>query len=185
LNDQQLVALCKKGDRLAFEELINRYYLPLYKFFYKHIFDPKASEDLTHDVVIKLIENIDKYRSYFNSKFSTWLFKIAYNTYLDYVRKRPADREAAYEEAAAGIPCEKDMLDRVVQQLDAKKLKQKIDELPAEMKSLIVLRYFKDFSYSDIGKIMGMGPKTVKWKLHNAMERLKKTLKTAEVGMGR
>lgn len=88
LNELKLISLCKKGEKEAFEKLITKYYLPLYRFFYKNINDSGICEDLTHETVIKLIENIGKYTPIKEAKFSTWLFKIAYNTYADFYRKR-------------------------------------------------------------------------------------------------
>ncbi len=176
MNDEQLVALCKTGEKQAFEELIRRYYLPLNKFFYKLLKDAAVCEDLSHDVIIKLIENIERYRSVTGVKFSTWLFKIAYNRYIDYLKKSPADRETCLDEAAMELSSAADTHDSAWKNMRNENLRRMLDQLPDEMKMLVILRYYSDFSYSAIGKIMGMSLVTVKWKLHNSVKKLKSLL---------
>jgi RNA polymerase sigma-70 factor, ECF subfamily len=176
LNDEQLVALCKIGEKQAFEELIRRYYLPLNKFFYKLLKDALVCEDLSHDVIIKLIENIEKYKFVAGVKFSTWLFKIAYNRYIDYLKKSPVNRETCLDEAATELPSAADTHDSACKNMESSNLRLMLNQLPGEMKTLIILRYYNDFSYSEIGEIMGMSLVTVKWKLHNSVKKLKSLL---------
>lgn len=176
MNDEKLVALCKTGEKQAFEELIRKYYLPLNKFFYKLLKDARACEDLAHDVIIKLIENIERYRPVAGAKFSTWLFKIAYNVYIDYLKKSPVNRETSMEESTVGLTLDSDVHDSAWRNIESAGLRLMLDQLPGEMKSLIILKYYKEFSYSEVGEIMGMNTVTVKWKLHNSVKKLKSML---------
>lgn len=181
MHDEQLVEMCKKGEKQAFEELIGKYYLPLNKFFYKLLGNPETCEDLTHDVIVKLIRNIEKYRPVLGAKFSTWLFRIAYNTYIDYV-KRPGARESAYDEAAGGMASGEDIHESVEKRIDRQFMRQCVNELPCEMKTLVILRYFGGFGYPEISEITGMSVKKVKWKLHSSLEKLKKNFDSRKGG---
>jgi len=128
----------------------------------------------------------NKYRPFLNTKFSTWLFKIAYNTYADYCEKNPYLKEVEYKENDMEyfIANNNDIHDRVTAVLEKKELKAMIENLPDEMRTLIILKYYNGFSYSEIGKIMGISSDRVKWKLHNSVERLKKSFNNIEGGAG-
>lgn len=176
MNEQQLISQCKKGDPKALEEIIVLYYTPLNKYFYSLCKDVHLSQDLTHETVIKLIKGIHKYKALFGAKFSTWLFRIAYNTYMDHVRKTAVQKNEPLENYFYH-PAEEELIDeKVSRQLDMEEVSRFMEHLPPEMKSLVSLRYFNDLSYDDIGQVMGIPTKTVKWKLHKALTRLKKLI---------
>lgn len=173
LDDIALVRHCKKGNRDAFDTIIKKYYLPLNKFFYKHTHDPKVCEDLTHDVVIKLLENINRYNPIRGVKFSTWLFKIAYHTYIDYIRKLSGKKEVALDETF-GLPDKAVTSEELIlTQVECEELNQKLHTLPQEMRTLLILRYMNGFGYSEIGKITGIQESKVKSRLHYSLKKLK------------
>lgn len=193
LDEGQLIDGCKRGDQEAFGKLIEKYYQPLMKFFYKHLGEPRVCEDLTQDVALKLIENIEKYRPFPGVKFSTWLFKIAYNTYVDYLQRTLGKKECEFQEESfqetafqetSGdqplIPVEEIAL----AESEKRSLQKHLNQMPPQMKSLLVLRYFQEFSYVEIGQVMGLSPKEVKWKLHNALEKLRQTMTKEGMGGG-
>ncbi|MCX7711087.1 MAG: RNA polymerase sigma factor [Clostridia bacterium] len=182
MNEQQLISRCKKGDRKALEEIISLYYMPLNRYFYSLCKDVHISQDLTHETVVKLIKNIDKYKALFGAKFSTWLFRIAYNTYIDHVRKFSLQLNEPLENYFHSLATDDHVHTEVSRKLDMEELSRVMGNLPPEMKSLIALRYLNELSYEDIGQIMGMTSKTVKWKLHNAMDKLKKLISNQNGG---
>lgn len=174
MNEQQLIARCRKGDRKALEELIRNYYTPLNKYFYNICKDVYLSQDLTHETILKLIKNIDKYKALFGAKFSTWLFRIAHNTYIDYARKAIPQQNEPLEDHFHSLTADDHVHDEVTRRLDMEKVTILMEHLPPDMKSLISLRYLNELSYADIGQITGLPSKTVKWKLHKSLERLRK-----------
>jgi RNA polymerase sigma-70 factor (ECF subfamily) len=179
LDEGELIHDCEKGDQEAFGKLIEKYYQPLMKFFYKHLGESRVCEDLTQDVVLKLIENIVKYRPFTGVKFSTWLFKIAYNTYVDYLQRMPGKRECEFQETSfletSGEPLVQ-VEEMALAESEQGSLRKYLIQMPPQMKSLLVLRYFQEFSYVEIGQVMGLSPKEVKWKLHNALEKLRQAM---------
>jgi len=175
LNEDLLIKGCQRGRRKDFEELIGRYYYPLLKFFSKYDVNKQTCEDLTHDTILKMIENIEKYKVVGNAKFSTWLFTIAYNTLLNYVSKiSNKNGEESLTEIESVIPSGRSTEDEALRNIDSNDVKLKVDSLSIEDKALINLRYIHGFGYKDISQVMNMPEKAVKWKLHDALERLRK-----------
>ena len=84
--DQELVRLSRRGDERAARELVHRFERPVFSIVYRMVRDRELAEDLSQDVFVRTFNNLDRYdRSY---RFSSWLFKIAYNLTVDHLRKR-------------------------------------------------------------------------------------------------
>ena len=86
LSDEQLMLRYQQGDAQAYEELLNRYYRPIFRYLLRGIRDRTAAEDLLQDVFMRVIRGAKSYRQ--RAKFSTWLYTIAKNTMIDATRKR-------------------------------------------------------------------------------------------------
>ena len=182
MSDEQLVMSCKRGERHAMEQLVEKYYLPLKAFFWKLTCNTAVSEDLTHNVLVKIIQSIEKYHVIFGVKFSTWLFKIAYNEYLNHVQRNPSVKEVGFDESIQLNTDYSDICETVENMLLRQTLRIKLKQLPEDMKTLITMRYYSGFSYQEIASITGMHYGKVKWKLHDALEKLKNTMKAVEGG---
>src|SRR5437016_295778 len=89
LPDADVVALAQQGRDAAYRELIRRYERPVFSLVLRMVRDRELAEDLTQDTFVKVLQNIDRYRSEF--KFSSWLFKIANNVAIDHLRRRQLD----------------------------------------------------------------------------------------------
>src|ERR1043166_5941648 len=89
LPDADVVALAQQGRDAAYRELIRRYERPVFSLVFRMVRDRELAEDLTQDTFVKVLQNIDRYRSEF--KFSSWLFKIANNVAIDHLRRRQLD----------------------------------------------------------------------------------------------
>lgn len=172
MDDLALIKQCKAGKRAAFDAIIKKYYLPLIKFFYNHTGDSRVCEDLTHDVMLKFIENIHKYNPIKGVKFSSWLFRIAYNTYIDHVRKTPGQREIPLDEET-GIDSGHDIADEVITSMEYEELHGKLCLLPHTMRTLLILRYINKLNYNEIQKITGIDKTKIKSKLHYSLRKIK------------
>src|SRR5215216_6809214 len=89
LPDADLVSLAQEGREAAFRELVRRYERPVFSLVFRMVRDRETAEDLAQDTFIKVLNHIDRYSPEF--KFSSWLFKIANNVAIDYLRKRRID----------------------------------------------------------------------------------------------
>src|SRR5262245_35853052 len=89
LPDADLVALAQEGREAAFRELVRRYERPVFSLIFRMVRDRETAEDLAQDSFIKVLNHIDRYRPEF--KLSSWLFKIANNVAIDFLRRRQID----------------------------------------------------------------------------------------------
>lgn len=182
LTDDKLVRMCKQGKEIAFEQLITRYNPLLFKYVYSYTNDKQLAEDIVQEIFIKMITNIEKYDWRIGSKFSTWLYKIAYNTVVDEYRKKKIQNTIYLDDDKEYILQEVDSVEKIIIENDkTEKVQLAIEGLPPELKAIIYLRYYMNFSYKEISNIMKFPIKKVKWRLHDAIIKMKKILSSKEV----
>ncbi|MGE5472682.1 MAG: RNA polymerase sigma factor [Ignavibacteriales bacterium] len=178
MDERKLINDARAGDKSAFEELIKRYYFPLQKFFINHDLNLSTAQDLTHDTIIKIIENIENFIPFRESSFSCWVFRIAYNNMMNYFsnhsnKMMPEDIEE-YQEIKSPL---KSVEEEIIENENHYLINEGLNLLTKEDKTIIVLHYINELSYKEIGEILSINEKKVKWKLHNALERLRKLMK--------
>src|SRR6266567_2337668 len=94
-SDEQLVVEFLSGDDKALKKLIEKYLKPLYNFTYQLTRDPGAAEDITQDVFVKVWQNINSFDN--QKKFSTWIYAIAKNTALDFLKRKKSFSFSVFE----------------------------------------------------------------------------------------
>lgn len=181
MTDEQLVMLCKQGEESAYELLIQRYHQQLYNFILGYTGEVHLAEDIVQETFIKMINNIDKFKYKESAKFSTWLFTIARNTITDEFRKRKIRETVSIEDDDAASPDSVEA--KIIHNDTVSNLNHAIGALPHDLKSIILLRYYMDFSYKEISTIISSTPEKVKWRLHYAVEKIRKMLKLKGVNM--
>ena len=165
-NDTLLVSRAALlGDRKAFSRLVEAYQSPMRRFFFNLTGgDEELSKDLAQETFIKAWLNISSFRA--AAKFSTWLYRIAYNTFYDHVRARKnaaaADVEAVADHMAADAPDRDFGIDFV----------QSLIVLKEEERTAVLLFYMEDLTIEKVSKIMGCPQGTVKSHLHRGKEKL-------------
>jgi RNA polymerase sigma-70 factor (ECF subfamily) len=187
--DLQLVKHASKGDQKAFAELMSRYRDAIYYMLLKMVNNKTDAEDLTIEAFGKAFKNLEQYSP--NYAFSTWLFKIASNNCIDYLRKKKANLisiDGAFAEdskdAEPQIHLKDDGLnpeENLIKKQKAVLMRTIVKTLKPRYRNLIELRYFKEFSYEEIAAEMGLPLGTVKAQLFRARELLYHTLKDTEV----
>ena len=154
------------GDRQAFNRLVVAYQSPLRRFFFHLTGDEELSKDLAQDTFIKAWLNIASFRAV--AKFSTWLYRIAYNTFYDYMRTRmPADNvdvEILNDRMMAGTPDKDFGMD----------FEQALKTLKEDERAVLLLFYMEDQTIDKISKIMNCPVGTIKSHLHRGKEKLTK-----------
>jgi RNA polymerase sigma factor (sigma-70 family) len=172
-NDLQLVDQAKLGNEKAFATLMNRYRDSIYYMLLKMVNNPSDAEDLTIEAFGKAFSNLEQYTPRF--AFSTWLFKIATNNCVDFIRKKqvsptPLDHlQDALENVTLNI--QSDMPDPEESMINRQKiaaLKDIVNQLKPRYKALIELRYFKEYSYEEISSELNLPIGTVKAQLFRA-----------------
>ena len=171
--DLQLVKEARRGNEKAFASLMNRYRDSIYYMLLKMVNNASDAEDLTIEAFGKAFRNLDSYTPKF--AFSTWLFKIATNNCVDFIRKKqvsptPLDYlQDTLDNVTVNI--QSDLLDPEESLINLQKiaaLKDIVSQLKPRYKALIELRYYKEYSYEEISSELNLPIGTVKAQLYRA-----------------
>ncbi|HEX6629706.1 MAG TPA: sigma-70 family RNA polymerase sigma factor [Gemmatimonadaceae bacterium] len=183
LPDADIVALAQEGRERAFRELVRRYERPVFSLVYRMVRDREAAEDLAQDSFVKVLNHIDRYRPEF--KFSSWIFKIANNVAIDYLRKRHVEtvsmdgsphaatagevEASSFEVASQG--------ETALDELEAREIgtaiERAIARLRPEYRACIMLRHIEGRSYEEIAATLDLPLGTVKTYIHRARNELR------------
>jgi len=177
------VRACQAGDRGAFDDLVERYKDIVYAVAYRFAREPEQALDLAQDVFVRAYRGIKSFRG--KSSFSTWLYRVAINTCIDYTRKRSrsVDSKTVPEEVVEYAGAEP--LDIVPPrgpdaQLLAGELGEQIgkaiEALPPYHRSVFVLYEIEGLSYREIAEVVGCSIGTVMSRLHYARKKLRTML---------
>jgi RNA polymerase sigma-70 factor (ECF subfamily) len=171
--DLLLVEQARKGDEKAFASLHNRYRDSIYFMLLKMVTNPSDAEDLTIEAFGKAFRNLESYTP--NFAFSTWLFKVATNNCIDFIRKKQASPsiidQGPDELDDYTINIQSDMPDpeeALINHQKIKQLREVVDQLKPRYRNLIELRYYKEYSYEEISKELNLPIGTIKAQLFRA-----------------
>ena len=169
--DNELVRASLEGDRQAFTELLYRYERPVYNVALRMLRSPDEAQDVAQTTFLKAFENLATYDA--NHKFYSWIYRIAINESINALRRSGRENEPLEERLMSSDPGPEDLV--AAQQVGVD-IQVAIGELTPEYRAVIVLKYFVECSYQDIGQILGLEEKTVKSRLFTARQRLKDLL---------
>lgn len=169
--DAARVRECLAGSPQAFAALVEQYERPVFNVAVRMLRNPEDARDVAQTVFLKAYQNLSSYDPKF--KFYSWIYRMAINESLDILRVRgrsagPADEQLPAHEAGLTEWLATDQLHGAV--LDA------VQKLNPEHRAVIVLKYFVDRSYEDMGQILGIEAGTVKSRLYEARQQLKEQL---------
>ena len=176
--DYALVQQAMAGDEKAYAKLLERYKDAIYFMLLKMVNDKTDAEDLTIEAFGKAFKKIHQYTP--NFAFSTWLFKIASNNCIDFLRKKRAkfvsiDEDNFRDEGKSLIQIKATTLDpeeALIRQQKNKIMRSVVKKLKPRYRDLIELRFFKEYSYDEIAKELDLPIGTVKAQLFRAKELL-------------
>ncbi|MHC4556641.1 MAG: RNA polymerase sigma factor [Planctomycetota bacterium] len=172
----QLIARARE-DPEAFVKLYRMHYDAVFRYCAHRLFDRDIAEDVTSDVFLKAVENIDRFRG--NAKqFRNWLYKIATNAVNNHLRKtarRKGLLKTACEQAnnkAADCEASSERLAL---------LREAMLTLKPQYQTIITLRFFENLKLTDIAEVLGCSPGTVRSQLARALTKLRKKLTTDSI----
>ncbi len=170
--DAELVRLAAAGDETAFNQLYQRYRLPLYGFLSRKLNrQGTLSDDIFQQTWVRIADSLSRYEE--RQKFSSWLFRIAQNLVIDYYRQQKHIAFEEIEEFHANT--EANALTAVDNRELAKRLWDAVDELPSEQREVVMLRQ-KQVSFKEIAEIQNTGINTVLGRMHYAVQSLRRKL---------
>lgn len=180
--DFVLVQKATKGDQKAYTELLDRYRDAIYFMLLKMVNNSSDAEDLTIEAFGKAFKNIDQYAP--NYAFSTWLFKIATNNCIDFIRKKKANTISLDQNDDDDDKAPTDIMAQVLDPEESlikdqklKLMRSIVSRLKPRYRKLIELRYFKEYSYDEISEELELPIGTVKAQLFRVRELLFNILK--------
>ena len=182
--DAALMLRVKRGDREAFEALVEKYKQPVMNLVYRTLRDATEAEDLTQHVFLQVYKSAHRYEV--SAKFSTWIFTIARNLTLNEIRRRtrhPADSldATSAEDDQPMIQVEDRKNFGAPDAVLHAELQAKIDEaiggLPEKQRTALLMCREDELSYEDMAKVLGCSLSATKSLIHRARETLKEVLK--------
>lgn len=173
LSEEYLVQQAVNGDQAAFTKLYDSNFDKIYRYIYLRVKNQVEAEDLTQDVFIKALGSIGSYK-WRDLPFSAWLFKIAHNRVIDYVRKSSKEKRASLDEARA-VSME-DPVGITEQNFEVYELMAALERLPEAQREVVTLRFIGQLSIAEVAKTLGKSEGTVKALQFNATASLRKVL---------
>ncbi len=185
-HDYELVRRCvDKGDQNAYAELMQRYKESIYYMLLKMVNNPDDAEDLTIEAFGKAFNRLEQYHPSF--AFSTWMFKIASNNCIDFIRRERKKKtmsidtgltnedgeNVTYDIESEGLDPEEELM----REQKVKTMRLVVEKLKPRYKQLVLLRYFKEYSYEEIAVELNLPLGTVKAQLFRAREFLANMMK--------
>lgn len=192
-NDKQLIINHLKGDEKSLEILIQRYLKPIYGFVWRYVGNGRDAEDITQEVFVKVWRNLKKFdprRSHFatlrgrqNKSFKTWIFSIAKNTCVDFLRKKKTLPFSEFENEEGKNTLAETLVDPTLLPAEifertsiAQTLNTTIQRLSPKYRSVLTLRYNNQLTFREIAESLGKPLQTVKSWHRRALAALKKLL---------
>jgi RNA polymerase sigma-70 factor (ECF subfamily) len=179
LDENEIIRRAKDGDERAFEYIVKKYQSKVANLIFKIIGDQDIVEDLTQEVFLRVMESLKDYK--FGSAIYTWIYRITVNICIDEIRKRQRSRAFSLDNIVGQNPKSEPSYSPVEKTFERGEMREIIEnalsKLPAEYKTVIVLREFEDLSYEEIAKILKIRIGTVKSRIFRARKLLAEYLK--------
>lgn len=175
-DDRELMARVKDGEQSALELLFARWEGRIFAFFYRLGGPPSQLADLTEEVLVSVYHQRHRYDAH--RPFAPWLYGVARLVWKDYLRhrRREALRSIPLEIAHSRPAAEPNPSEVAAGREEVALVRQAIELLPGEQRTVFVLRHFEGLAYEEIAAALQLPLGTVKWRLHEAVRRLDSAL---------
>jgi len=170
VNDCDLVVAVLNGDSSAFGHLVTKYESPVYNLAYRMLGRAEDAEDISQEVFVRAYTKLRTFDT--RKKLSNWILAIASHLCIDHLRrKKPLylDDQDYAEWVGSGEDAPEDQVLREERGSEIRKL---LASLPPKYRNILILRYWHEMSYAEIGEATGLADGTVKTRLHRARRML-------------
>ena len=164
-DDQYYIKQIIEGDTNAFTVLVNRYKDLVFTLTLRMLKNREEAEEVAQDTFIKVYKSLNRFKG--DSKFSTWIYKIAYNTSLDRLKKNKnkLNNVVINEFTAHEVKTIDNALGKLENEEKKQAIKKCLDMLPSDDAFLLTLYYYEELTLEEISKTIGLTPNNVKVKL--------------------
>jgi RNA polymerase sigma-70 factor, ECF subfamily len=184
MNEAEIIQNLKKGDEKAFRELVEKYRRPVVNTCFGLVHNKEDAEDIAQDVFIEVYRSISRFRE--ESKISTWLYRIAVNRSLNFIRDNKQGKWVnsledrillkKYKSAETIIDDHDDPAKNIENKQKADMLHKAIDSLPQNQRTAFTLNKYENLSYKEISEVMSLSVSSVESLMHRAKKNLQKKL---------
>lgn len=183
VKDELLVSLVKKGDLKAYEALVERYQHKVFNLVSKMVNNREDALDIAQEIFIQIYLALPGFRG--ESIFSTWVYRVASNKCLDFLRKKKVEKKkivSSYEENKLIGDSRDSPEELVIRREEIRRVKDVLENLPRNYRIVIILHHYQQLRYKEIAEILNQPVKTVATRLYRAKLILKKKLSGGESG---
>lgn len=179
-SDEELMAFAQQGARDAFAALYERYKRPVASFAYRMTLSAELAQDIVQQTFVSLFENLGRYEP--RRKFSTFAYLVARHLCLDELKSARARRTVSARDGARPIveglqSRAPDARAGVETAEESARLQEAVGRLPGKLREVLILRFYQDLSYREIGDILSCPESTATSRMDYALKRLRKLLR--------
>lgn len=160
-----------------FDELYLQFSDKIYKYFYWQVKDPRLAEDFTGEVFLRAWKNWKRFKPDFSS---AWLYKIARNFLIDYLRAKKNKKEVSLEtsiEEGIEPSYDEDLIEKIQNDNDIEDLRKAINSLPENLREVVILRFIEELSAREVGEILNITEVNVRVLQYRGLQKLKEVFK--------
>ena len=188
LSDQQLLSAYLSGDQHAISILIERHSKRVLDYIRMMVKNDELADDIYQETFIKVVRFIDDGRYTDNGKFLSWVLRIAHNQVIDYFRQTKqqnnlTEADAGYDILNAKKLADASIEDRMVSEQTEADLRKLVDNLPAEQKEVVLMRYFGEMSFKEIAEQTNVSINTALGRMRYALINLRKMIKQNQLAL--
>ena len=181
--DKSFISDLKAGKAPAFRKLVLTYQDQVVNTCYGFVQHREEAEDLAQEVFLEVVKNIGRFRG--EAKLSTWMYRVAVNKSLDYLRQQQRKKRSAYTRSLEGVSSEETAQSLSVHATPQQHLEQQerqeilfhaIAQLSQKQRVAFTLHKVEGLSYQEVGEVMGLSNSSIESLIHRAKKNLKKRL---------
>jgi RNA polymerase sigma factor (sigma-70 family) len=182
LNDKELVAQFReeRNRQLAFRTILERYQRKLYWHIRRMLVDHDDTDDVLQNTFIKAWKGLDNFKE--DSQLYTWLYRIATNETLSFIRQRKTDLMVRYGDVEYNIESKLDDSSQFSGDAIQKKLQLAIQQLPEKQRLVFNMKYFEDMKYEDMSHVLETSVGALKASYHHAVKKIESYIRSTDNG---
>ena len=175
--ENEIIRSVLRGNVNDFEKLVTAYEKNVYSLALRMVGDPEDAADMTQETFIKAYRSLSSFRG--DSKFSSWLYRIASNVCLDFLRSRSRHPQVSLnssdedDRTTFELPdMSRNPEEQLMKKLSMEAVRRGLEQLPEQQRQILVLRELGGLSYAELARILGLEEGTVKSRIFRARKRL-------------
>ena len=182
LSDQTLLEMYQQGNREAVSQLLERHTRRVRDYVRMMVKDNDVADDLTQEVLIKVVKVLDEGRYTDKGRFLPWVLRIAHNRVLDYFRaqkqvKTVNESSSGFDILSSKNFAEPSIEDKLVSEQQAEEVRMLIEKLPAEQREVVKMRYYEGLSFKEIAEHTGVSINTALGRMRYALINMRQLIK--------